>query len=981
MFRRGVVILALLAVVLPLNAQQGTTDIRGRVLGPDGASLPGATVMVRNEETGMYRQTTTDQDGVYVISGITPGTYELTAELSGFNSFRRQHLRLEVGKTATVDAPLLLGATSEEVTVTAAAPVVDVTSKDIGGNISAKELIELPSVNRNFIGFVGLLPGVVPSISTESFGSDSVSVNGQDARNNNYMVDGGNNNDDVIGQRAGTQARTPIEAIQEFQVLTGQYDPEFGRTTGAIINAVTRQGTNEFKGVAFTFLQDASYTEKDFFAKQLGRAKPDTKFLQWGGNFGGPIVRDRLHFFVNLERVENDRGTTINIPTRTEFNTATTTEDRVWNTMVRLDGQWSSSQSAAIRWLRESSPQLNQIIPVGVRQVTLAANREESDIDQTAVANWTAVFGNSKLNNLRLTWTQENVAFASAGFNGNGRRQDLLSPTLQFQTFIDQQSSTAQARINDAYYIDDAFSFYTNRHDLRFGVSLAKLTQASDTQDNLNGTFAFSRSDRPFNASDPTTYPDRLTVRVPGSSLLDLEVKYYGLFVQDRWSISNNLTLSFGARYDLERLPIDETDNPFFSDPDDYPVDSNNIAPRLGFSYSIGQGRPTVVRGGVGRFYDKTHLELITGVVSNGVFSDSFTVNFPTNAPDPGPSQGNLPTDPFLVNGPVVNRALLAQLFPPGSRIRNTGTIIFDNPDRVIPYADQFSIGAQRELAAGLAISLDLIHGEGRDQFMSFELNPLIRNGTARTDPVRRATTAYPASALLRGNYGETTYDAAEFQLDHHLGTTYQYRVSYTYSRSEGNTSGNGTPINNFQTASDLNLDLNEGPTDFDRPHNFVFSGSWHVPRTGGLTLATVTRYLSGDAFTVFDSSFDPDRNGILIDPLPAGDYAPLASALNPYPVHSGGGRNGARGPDFFQVDLRAGYRLGFRDLGVELFAELFNATNRVNYASPSGDMASVADPASPGGRRVGNANFLNLTTLRAGGIPRTGQFGVRVSF
>ena len=113
--------------------------------------------------------------------------------------------------------------------VTAEAPVVDVTSKEVGGNITARELVDLPSVNRNFIGFVGLLPGIVPNISTESFGSDSITVNGTDPRKNNYMLDGANNNDDVIGQRAGTQARTPIEAVQEFQVITNQFDAEFGR--------------------------------------------------------------------------------------------------------------------------------------------------------------------------------------------------------------------------------------------------------------------------------------------------------------------------------------------------------------------------------------------------------------------------------------------------------------------------------------------------------------------------------------------------------------------------------------------------------------------------------------------------------------------------------------------------------------------------------------------------------------------------------
>ena len=124
-------------------------------------------------------------------------------------------MRLEVGKTSTIDMSLQVGGMTEELTVTAESPIVDITSKEVGGNITDRELIDLPSVNRNFIGFIGLLPGVVPNISTESFGSDSVSVNGQDARNNNYLLDGANNNDDVIGQRAGTQARTPLEAIQD----------------------------------------------------------------------------------------------------------------------------------------------------------------------------------------------------------------------------------------------------------------------------------------------------------------------------------------------------------------------------------------------------------------------------------------------------------------------------------------------------------------------------------------------------------------------------------------------------------------------------------------------------------------------------------------------------------------------------------------------------------------------------------------------
>jgi len=233
MIRRFVGLLTVLLLATPLFAQQGTTELRGRVVDSQGGILPGVTVVVRNQATGMFRETVSGGDGSFIASGLTPGTYQINAELQGFKKFNRKDLVLEVGKTATVDVKMEVGGIEQTVTVTADSPLVDVTSKEIGGNITSQTLVQLPSINGNFVGFVGLLPGIIPSISTESFGGDSISVNGQDPRNNNYMLDGGNNNDDVIGQRAGTQARTPIEAIQEFQVITNQFDAEFGRTAGA----------------------------------------------------------------------------------------------------------------------------------------------------------------------------------------------------------------------------------------------------------------------------------------------------------------------------------------------------------------------------------------------------------------------------------------------------------------------------------------------------------------------------------------------------------------------------------------------------------------------------------------------------------------------------------------------------------------------------------------------------------------------------
>ena len=151
------------------------------------------------------------------------------------------------------------------------------------------------------------MPGVISNISTESFGSDAISANGLDSRNNNFMLDGANNNDDVIGQRAGSQARAPVEAVAEFQVITNQYDAEFGRTTGAIINAISKSGTNAFHGVAAGLWQDAGMTQKDFFVKQNGLTKPDTQLQTYRANIGGP-VQGKAHFFFNVERVMIDRA-------------------------------------------------------------------------------------------------------------------------------------------------------------------------------------------------------------------------------------------------------------------------------------------------------------------------------------------------------------------------------------------------------------------------------------------------------------------------------------------------------------------------------------------------------------------------------------------------------------------------------------------------------------------------------------------------
>lgn len=975
--------LAALLVAGPASAQQGTTELRGKVIDAQGAILPGVTLTVTNQDSGMFRTTTSGPDGTFIASGLVPGTYKLTASLQGFKKVERKDLRLEVGKTVSIDVAMTVGSFEETVSVTASSPLVDITSKEIGGNITSETLVQLPSVNGNFIGFVGLLPGIVPSISTESFGSDSITVNGQDPRNNNYMLDGGNNNDDVIGQRAGMQARTPIEAVQEFQVISGQYDAEFGRTSGGVINAVTKQGSNQYRGSAFGFFQDGSLSSNDFFNKKNGVAKADTGYQRWGGTIGGPIARNRIFFFGSLERFSIDRPNTINIAARPELNGTQLTKDRVWNTIIRGDHQVNANTTYGVRWLRETSPQKNQIIGA----VTPAAAREESDVDQTLIGSLNRVLSNTMVSTTRFTWTRENVAFANACFNGNGRDMTQCPVTLAFQNYTDQQDNTAQARINDGVQFEETLAWFLPHrrgdHDVKFGGQYEFSNAWNTNQGNMNGTFSFGRSDAAFNAAIPSTYPDRFSARVGGPQIFTERAHYLAFFGQDKWRFNDHVTVSLGLRYDLEILPIPETDDPLVST---YPKDANNFAPRIGLTYTL--DKQGVVRAGYGRFFDKTHFEVIGGLYTGTPFTTSFNSTFPVAGPDLGPRNGSLPTDPFLVNGPVINHALLDQMFPPGSVLRNTGAT-WDNPDRHTPYSDEYSIGYERELVADLAVSADYIRSQNKDLLMALNLNPQVRSNTnvnASTltrvpSPTLVAAYAelnnkYPGFAPFTANVtqfvnaGRVDYDAVMMQIRKRYSHNYSAQVSYTYSSSRGNTSGNGTAGSNFQVLNDMHLELNQGHSDFDTRHNFTFSGTVLVPKTYGLNLSWVLRALSGRPFTLTNGNVDTDRNGIQAEPLPAGQYSgnPANNATTYTVQNYTAERNGAYGPGFMSLDMRFGYRIPLQQRRrVELSVDVFNLTNHVNFANPSGNQASTT--------------FLILNAYNTSYAPRKAQIGVRFEF
>ena len=547
----------------------------------------------------------------------------------------------------------------------------------------------MPSLNRNFTSYLSLLPGITATLSTDSFGADSIRVNGQATQNANYMLDGAGNNDNFNNGNGGAQARTPVEAIQEFQLLTSQFDAEFGSTSGGVVNAVSKQGTNQLHGVGFFFNQNQAMTSLDYFAKQQNLAKPEAQQKQWGGNIGGPIVRNKLHFFVNLERIDQNRGPDHQHqrPSRAQFHRLHARQ------RVELDGSRG---------------------PPDQREQHVGGPLAARDVAADAISSWHDELheGARRTGERRRLDHRRHAEFGArehAGQHAEGlvhARGRVLRQSRVFRhrrsggvarlssctrRLLDGSSTRANRRMDPAYQIDETFAWFLpeqegrSRPQVRRELVLSAASHVRCRHAERHRSL-FRRATGTSTPADPRTYPDRLQVRVPGVSDFFVKGKELGFFAQDKWKINSRLTASLGVRYDLEIVPLDKQATTCSPTPSQYPVDKNNVSPRVGATWTLDQAGTTVVRGGWGLYFQKTaYSNFMPTSSSAGAFTDSFLVNLcgPANAPicpsatsvDPGPSAGRLPTSPFLVNGPIVNRALLNSMFPPGTRLPNTGTV------------------------------------------------------------------------------------------------------------------------------------------------------------------------------------------------------------------------------------------------------------------------------------------------------------------
>src|SRR5436190_19421999 len=292
-------------VAAQASAQQTTGNINGRIVDAQNAAIPGVTVTGRSAQTGLVRTDVSDGEGLYGLTGLPVGNYEVTAELQGFATWARKDVTVNVAQTTDLNIDLKLAGLTEAVNVVAEVPLVKTSDSSVGGVVDVSKIESMPLNGRQFANLAITIPGVGLGFHSDPTKSTQYSpqIAGGNGRNVNYQIDGGDNNDDTVG---GLLQLYPLEAIQEFNFITQRYKAEYGRSNGGVMNIVTKSGTNDVRGSWFTSYRGDSMNAKTETEKLSNIAKQDYRRYQYGGSFGGPIIENKAHFFAAYERTQQE---------------------------------------------------------------------------------------------------------------------------------------------------------------------------------------------------------------------------------------------------------------------------------------------------------------------------------------------------------------------------------------------------------------------------------------------------------------------------------------------------------------------------------------------------------------------------------------------------------------------------------------------------------------------------------------------------
>ena len=953
-----------------------SASLQGTVMDSSKAVIVKAQVTLTSKDTGLVRSTVSNDSGSYRFDLLPAGNYTLKVSMAGFKTVTVSATELVVGQTTTQNVTLEPGSVEQTVTVTEQAPLIDTTKTNVGMEVTQQTIQNMPLNGRDFGNLAYLAPGARPANSYDPTKNrvSVVSINGATGRNMNVTVNGIDDKDNTVG---GPVMQLPLSAVQEFDISTQRFSAANGRSEGAVMNVITKAGTNRFHGGGYFYDTQTDLNANDHFSEQAGSPTPQFQRQQFGGDIGGPIIKNKDFFFFALERQREHTAypiaafaltsLTLAEPIGAEPSPAIPTPYFDWRYTGRLDHHFTPTQSLFFTYSAQNNNSLN---------------------DQSGNAN-DLTAGNFTTNHLilsSLTWnsvispTVVNDATAGYQYWNNVIGTNKFSPfTVSFPdgSTFGTNGNVPQQSIQKKWQFKDDLSIVHGVQTFHTGVDFV-------WEPVLGGLFEFtpvptlSFNDNPsVILSDTAKYPEGFAT--PGAVIsmtgaagdpnffMNGGTKMIGVYFQDDWKVRQSLTLNLGIRWDKDiglyasnEIPNNRTyqelkaiGNPLASKiPQD---DNRGISPRIGFAWDIRGDGKHVLDGGYGLYFGQTFINIPLFMMQQAnptIFATTYAISAdgPGTSCDPSvcgvPGTGNpeIPlsswrfgVDPLPVSPPPPTE------LPDGA----TGRLM--DPNYRNPYSEQWNIGYTYGINSYSSFEVDYIHELGLHEANTFNFNPIDPATGQRvlTQALTNAGLPLLGASDDSASDGRSRYDGLNFSYTRRMNQHFTMNASYVLSRAvgwDGSAASFGNrPVDPFNPW-DPSVDF--GPVPNDERHHIAISSVITLP--WGFDIAPIMQFGSARPYTAsagHDVLGVGSRNGAAHAIVPVSnpdDFSTfaLSSVSDQQACLAAGtckmvGFDTLRGQDFFQLDARLTKAINFSESKqLRLIFQAFDLTNRANFGN-----------------------------------------------
>ena len=1037
-----------LVLMLPARSQDGSTALEGLVEDLSGARITGAAVSLLNPDNGFRSTAPTDGEGRFRFAMLAPGRYRVTASAAGMGETSQSGLQLHVGGSMQIELRLRPQGRPENITVVAPPPVTDAESGEVSQIIDQQAIADLPLNGRRYTDLALLLPGVTQDPRGLTSGSNGdLSYGGTRGYQNSFLVDGADDNNSFYAQARG-RYRAPYqfsdEVIKEFRVSSNGYSAELGRAGGAVFNVVTNSGGNCWHGTGFLYARDRTFDAQSAYVT----SQPDEHQRQFGGTFSGPLVKNRVFLYLGYDQHQ------LTVPAIMQFGNGASTVvpqpadyDRLDQGMVfaaaahlnslageyptnmggnagfaKLDFNLSSKQLLFLRLSTSRYSGTNNVFfdPASpITQYTEDNNGSEDVATESLAASWTSIWSNRWSSNLRAQFSrdvQQSFANSDAAkikiyglVDGMGRSNILPRQTREHKL-----------------HVADTVDYNTGRNNWKFGGDFLQSWIYNYYPAMFGGEFYFTNVKVNPWFFTPAKYGDALTPLrayahgVPRYYMQDFgnaethpNSRSYSLFLEDKVRVTRKLTINAGLRYDLQTFEVPGlVNNPLYEPSGKMPTVTDNFSPRVGFTYSIGERHPVVVRGGFGRFYSlipsiyASQVEMDNGLTQTQLFLDimkpadaaifpkypNALVNCPSGATvctAPASVASHLTTQvsAFAANfqTPYTEQASATLEYGLTRKLNLTTSYLYVHGEHLIrsldanlpkPTVTDYPVYDDQSIFTGQYYSVESFATWQTKRTVDCPYPPCL-NDVQRPDPRLGTINSFESAA-------SSIYNGLTVMLKGQISKQVFIRAGYTFGKAIDDGTDSlvvGRP-GNVQNAYATQLERGLSVT--DQRHRLVASTVFEpapIHYEARALNALLNNWKASSIFTV--------GSGRPVNATMAGDANRDDNTYNDR--LPGALRNAYIGPGYFTVDLRVSKSFQVSErVRITLLAESFNVSNRVNrrddisddgFLNSAGQFVAYSTnigKSSYPGEFEKNSKFLIPTNSYA---PRQVQFSLKASF